>query len=261
MPLIDSHAHLTADALFEQVDPILARAQASGVDAIVNICTDAKTLERGLSLKGKYSWVFHAAATTPHDVEKEGELLFPLMERHALSGALVAVGETGLDYHYYSHTKLLQQDFLRRYLHLALRADLPVIIHCREAFADLFQILDSDYKLKGAHAPGVLHCFTGTAPEAEQLLARGWFISLSGIVTYKKSDALRDVAKIVPLERLLIETDAPYLAPQAYRGQINEPAFILETADTIAKVKGISSAEVANATAANAARLFKINLC
>lgn len=254
----DSHAHMTSDAVFENVDAILERAKMVGVENILNICTDLITLERGVALREKYPWVLNAAATTPHDVAQEGEAHFPVMEQHARQGLLAAVGETGLDYHYNHSQPEIQKEFLRRYLRLALDCRLPIIIHCREAFADLFAILDSDYMVNGTHAPGVLHCFTGTVKEAEGVLQRGWYLSLSGIVTFKKSDELRSVAKMMPLDKLLIETDTPYLAPQSRRGAVNEPAFVTETAATIANIKGISLDEVAKATRENGAKLFKI---
>lgn len=258
MNIIDSHAHLTSDSIFDTVDEILGRARNCGISRIINICTDAATLERGLALAQKYPWVHNAAATTPHDVEKEGELLFPLMEKHARNGSLTAVGETGLDYFYEYSPKDLQQRFLRRYLQLALECSLPVIIHCREAFNDLFTILDADYTHNGKHAPGVLHCFTGTIAEAEEVLKRGWYLSLSGIVTFKKSTALLETAKLMPLNQLLIETDSPYLAPQSHRGKRNEPSFLLETVTVIATAKGITAEEVAAATSHNARQLFKL---
>lgn len=254
----DSHAHMTSETVYADCDALLARAQAANIKHIVNICTDTITLQRGLELHHKYPWVHNAAATTPHDVAKEGEIVFPLMQKHAREGNLVAVGETGLDYHYHHSPVDIQKSFLRRYLHLALECQLPVIIHCREAFADLFSILESDYRLSGKYAPGVLHCFTGTLHEAEKVLEMGWFLSLSGIVTFKKSLELKEVAKIVPLDQLLIETDTPYLAPQKHRGATNEPAFLTETAAHIADLKSISLDEVARATTQNASRLFNI---
>lgn len=255
---IDSHAHITSEQVYSNIDSLLARAQANGITDIINICTDEPTLIKGLELAKKYSWIHNVASTTPHDVSQEGELLFPLMAKHAKNGDLVAVGETGLDYFYEHSPKDLQQDFLRRYLHLALECQLPVVIHCREAFKDFFSILDSEYCINGKHAPGVLHCFTGTVQEAEEVIKRDWFLSLSGIVTFKKSQILRDVAKFVPLNRLLIETDTPYLAPQSHRGKLNEPSYLPETAATIAEVKGISFEEVAAATSANAQELFRL---
>lgn len=232
------------------------RAWDANVRHIVNICTDRSSLKDGLALAQRHPWVVNAGATTPHDVATEGEELFPLFAECARSGQLVAVGETGLDYFYEHSDRQLQQTFLRRYLTLAQECNLPVIIHCREAFADFFQILDAHYTRNGRHDPGVLHCFTGTCAEAEQVLERGWYLSLSGIVTFKKSEELRQVARLVPLDRLLIETDAPYLAPQSHRGKVNEPAFLPEIAAVIAETKQVSIAEVAAATYLNACRLF-----
>lgn len=255
---IDSHAHLTGDELYSDIPAILERAKIVGVEYIINICTDIKTAERGILLADKYPQVLNAASTTPHDVDTEGELYFSQMAEFARSNKLVAIGETGLDYHYKHSSIEKQKEYLRKYLQLALECSLPVIIHCREAFPDLFTILDSDYRLNRRHGPGILHCFTGTLQEAEEVVKRGWMLSLSGIVTFKNSHALREVAKFVPLENLLIETDAPYLAPQLRRGKINEPSFIGETAECIARVKGISTKEIAEATRLNAKAIFKI---
>ena len=163
------------------------------------------------------------------------------------------VGETGLDYHYAHSPKEVQQRFLKKYLLLAAETGLPVIFHCREAFTDLFALVDAEYPKK---APAILHCFTGTLEEAEKVLERGWYLSLSGIVTFKKSEALREVAKRVPLSQLLIETDAPYLAPHSRRGKPNEPSFLVETAACIAQAKGVPVEEIALASASNAKKLF-----
>lgn len=255
---IDSHAHLTSDALYGEIDQLLSNARQAGVAKIVNICTDAKTLERGLELSKRYPWIYNAAATTPHDVDKEGEELFPLMSRCARDGSLVAVGETGLDYHYNHSKRETQQFFLRRYLQLALECRLPAIIHCRDAFDDFFEILDQEFQVGGRYAPGVLHCFTGSVKEAEGVIKRGWYLSLSGIVTFKKSIALKEVAAMVPVDQLLIETDSPYLAPQSQRGKRNEPANLPETAALIAEIKGISGSDLAHATKCNAEALFSI---
>lgn len=226
MKFIDSHAHLTSPQTFPDLEGILKRARDADVSAIINICTDEDTLNKGLELAEAHPWIYNTASTTPHDVKKEGEALFPIMAKAARAGKLVAVGETGLDYHYMHSPRDMQQQFLKDYLHLALECSLPVVIHCREAFADFFRILDEEYLVNGKHAPGVLHCFTGTVAEAREVIERDWYLSLSGIVTFKRSDELREVAKIVPLEQLLIETDTPYLAPQSKRGKINEPSYL-----------------------------------
>lgn len=258
MMLIDSHAHLTGEALYPHLESILERAQQAGVNQIVNICTDRASLERGIEAASRYPWISLAGATTPHDVDKLGELEFDLFAQCAREGKLQAVGETGLDYHYFHSTKEKQQSFLRRYLQLALEYRLPVVIHCREAFADLFRILDEEYVVNGKHAPGVLHCFTGTIQEAEEVVKRGWMLSLSGIVTFKKSTELHEVAKRVPLKNLLIETDSPYLAPQTKRGQTNEPAYLVETAQFISHLKQIPLEDLAQATSHNARTLFRM---
>jgi len=256
--IFDSHAHLTSDQTFSDIEEILTRAKTEGVDKIANICTCDVTLKRGLDLRKKYDWIYNVAATTPHDVVKDGERLFPLMEEHARNGSLVAVGETGLDYYYHDESKDLQQHFLRKYLRLALETKLPVVIHCRDAFDDFFRILDEEYIVDGFHAPGVLHCFTGTLLEAQEVVNRGWYLSLSGIVTFKRSEELREVAKIVPMNQLLIETDTPYLAPHPYRGKRNEPAYIVETAKLIADTQGIPLDHLIGVTYQNACRLFDI---
>ncbi len=250
---IDSHAHLTSEQLLPHVQEILARAQKAGISKIVNICTDIKSLEEGLALHEKAPWVYNTAATTPHDVVTEGEEFFPYVEKAAAVGKLVAIGETGLDYYYEHSDKKTQVAFLERYFVLALKMKLPLIFHCRDAFGDLFSMADSAYK----GAPALLHCFTGTIDEARGVLDRGWLLSLSGIVTFKKSEGLREVAKYVPLDRLVIETDSPYLAPNSQRGKQNEPSFLPETAEAIAKVKGIPLGDFAQAVTENAERFFR----
>lgn len=206
-----------------------------------------------MALEKRFSQVKNAGATTPHDVEKEGEEVFPIFEEAAKGKLLKAVGETGLEYYYKELDRNVQKRFLVRYLHLAAECKLPVIFHCREAFADLFSIVDAEYPKK---APAILHCFTGNMKEAEGVLERGWHLSLSGIVTFKKSVILQEVAKMVPLDQLLIETDAPYLAPQSKRGKQNEPAYVVETAEFIAREKNIPLELLAEKTTQNAYNLF-----
>lgn len=255
MPYFDSHAHLSAKEVLSQIDGIMMRAKLSDVTRVLNICTDPQTLRDGLALESKFPSIRNAGSTTPHDVEKEGEEAFAFFEEAAKNGKLVAIGETGLEYFYKELDRNVQEKFLVRYLHLAQEVNLPVIFHCREAFEDLFSITDLEYK---KNLPAILHCFTGTLAEAEKVLSRGWHLSLSGIVTFKKSEELRLVAKMVPLTQLLIETDTPYLAPQTKRGKANEPSYILETAQVIAEVKGISREELARVTFENASKLFQM---
>ncbi|HLB53071.1 MAG TPA: TatD family hydrolase [Chlamydiales bacterium] len=251
MRFIDSHAHLTDPLVLPQLPAILERAKKASISHILNICTDEATLREGLRWAALDPAICNAGATTPHDVEALGEKEFSLFADAARSKKLVAIGETGLDYYYKELPKDLQKSFLIRYLHLAMECSLPVIFHCREAFADLFSIVDAEYKGRA-----ILHCFTGSMKEAEEVLKRGWYLSLSGIVTFKKSLELQEVAKKVPLSHLLIETDTPFLAPQSHRGKPNEPSFLPETAMRIAELKGISLEKVAFATSENAKKLF-----
>ena len=247
---IDSHAHLTSPQVVDHVEEMLQRAQQNKVEKIVNICTDEETLKKGLLLSERHPWVFNAAATTPHDVAKEGDSFFPIVEQHVKE--LVALGETGLDYHYQHSPQEVQKKFLQKYFELAKKVKLPLIFHCRDAFSDLFEMADVSY----SGLPAVLHCFTGTVEEAKKCLARGWLISFSGIITFKKSEALREVVAYVPLDRMVIETDTPYLAPQSKRGKLNEPGYVGEVAAAIAHVKHISVEEVAKATSFNASQFF-----
>lgn len=248
--MIDSHAHLTTADLAGDLEQILVRAYEAGVEAIVNICTTVDEMERGLALAAAHPWIYNVASTTPHDVETRGEAEFAAFAKAARQKKLVAVGETGLDYYYEHAPRGLQQTFLKRYGALAQECGLPLVIHCREAFADLFSLLDQDNVL--------LHCFTGTLEEAREVIRRGWMLSLSGIVTFKKSAELREVAREVPLEQLLIETDTPYLAPGKWRGKRNEPAYLVETAHVIAQERGMSLEALSAATAANTRRFFNL---
>ncbi len=252
--MIDSHAHLSHASFGESREPLLARAREAGLEAIVNICTTPEELEIGLELAKRYPWIYNVGSTTPHDAQKNGALHFEAFAAHARAGDLVAVGETGLDYHYFPETAEVQKEWLRRYFALALECHLPVVIHCREAFDDFFDELDKHFSGKG-----VLHCFTGTFAEAESVIERGWYLSLSGIVTFKKSEELRRVAARVPENRLLIETDTPYLAPTPYRGRPNEPAYLLEIAKCVAEVRGVSLEALQRVTSANACEFFSLN--
>jgi TatD DNase family protein len=249
---VDSHAHLTVPTVVDRVEEILQRAHQKKLKAIVNICTGHSSLEKGIHLAERHNWIFNAAATTPHDVEKEGELFFPAVEKATHEGKLIAIGETGLDYHYQHSPVFSQKAYLVRYFALAVAAKLPIIFHCRDAFKDLFELSDHHYQGR----PAVLHCFTGTMEEVKGCLERGWMISISGIITFKKSALLREVAAYVPLDRLFIETDTPYLAPQSKRGKANEPGYIDETAQALAAAKGISIEEVGEATARNTSQFF-----
>lgn len=256
---IDAHAHLTG-----QEDPLLpdllSRAALAGVKTILNVCCDLDDLTRGLVLAAGTSTpkIYTIAAITPHDAAKEMDQFFSLIEESAQAGSLVAIGETGLDYHYMHAPKERQQELLRVHFQLASKEKLPIVIHCRDAFDDLFVILDEESKLCSSPPQVMLHCFTGGIKEARAAVERGWYISFSGCVTFPKSLGLQEVASMVPLDKVLIETDTPYLAPQGYRGRRNEPAFIVETAKMVAKCKNIPQELLAQHATENTETLFKL---
>ena len=249
---IDSHAHLSEPPLLEHVEGVMGRARAAKIERIVNICTHPQALVDGLLLAASHPEIVNVGCVPPHDVETQKESDFLFFAEAARAGKLVAIGETGLDYHYEHLPRALQQETLRRYLSLAKECALPLVFHCRDAFQDLFAIAD-EHKLRES---AVLHCFTGTSEEALGVLERGWYLSFSGILTFKKSGALREIAKAAPLSQIVIETDAPFLAPQTRRGELNEPSYLLETAACLAEIKQMPLEEVAKATKNNAITLF-----
>jgi TatD DNase family protein len=249
---IDSHAHLTMSPLFEKIDQALIRAEKANVYKIINICINEDLLNKSEKIIKEKRGVFLAAATPPHDLEKEDDF-FPLVKDIAQKGKLVAIGETGLDYYYTQETKENQKKQFIKYSSLAKDTNLPLIIHCRDAFPDLFEIASS-HDIKKA----VLHCFTGDIKQAKEVIRRGWYISFSGIITFKNAAILRQVIEEIPLEKMLIETDSPYLAPQKYRGQTNEPAYVTEVAKQISQIKQVDLDVVAKQTTKNAESFFNI---
>lgn len=257
--MIDSHAHLSCDQVAIFAEEMIQRASLKGVSSIINICTDLPSLDQGLELQKRFPQIYNAAAIVPQDAHKEGlEPFFKKIKEATQQKELVAIGETGLDYFYGLETKQKQWEWLEKHLELALSENLPVVIHCRDAFDDFFSCIDRCFS--SSQKKGVLHCFTGTQQDADKLIARGWMISLSGIVTFKKSVELQEIARNIPLENLLIETDTPYLAPQLHRGKMNEPSFIEETARFIASLKKVDPKAFCNATSQNAKKIFDLPL-
>ena len=252
--MIDTHCHLTCDELYVDICNILQRAKDANVEAIFNIATDEKSLYRGLEIANSYSWIRNIAAATPHDVDTIGDDFFLIVEKMAKEKRLIGIGETGLDYHYEYSNRITQKKHLRKYIELAIDTNLPLIIHCREAFDDLIQILGEYPDQKKI----LLHCFTGTLTEALRLVDMGVYISFSGIVTYKKSIDLQTTCKSIPKELIVVETDAPYLAPQSKRGKKNEPAYIKETVEKIAEIHQLPVDEIIKITSNNAKKLFRI---
>jgi len=246
--LADAHVHLSDDAFEEDINSVLQRAQDSGVSLVVNVTTTEKELNRSFAYAERFPKIrfCHVGGTPPQDVDQDIEEDYRNFHAAAHSKKLAAIGEVGLDYCFATEEGIARQkEVLQRYLALSLECELPLVVHCRGAFNDFFRMLDQYYHNDPRSRPGMLHCFTGTLEEAQELISRGWFISISGIVTFKNAQDLRDLVVELPLEHLLIETDAPFLAPVPYRGKKNEPAHVLHTINAVANVKGMFPQELA----------------
>ena len=253
--LVDSHCHLDFPDFQEERDAVVQRAREAGVGLMLTICTHISRFAQVRAVAEAYPDVFCTVGIHPHHAAEEFA--------HSPTDGIVAltrdpkvvgIGESGLDYFYDKSPRDQQQESFRRHIRAAIAADLPLIVHTRDADADTMRILREEGA--GTRLKGLLHCFSSSRQLAEEALEFGFHISFSGIVTFKKSEELRDVARIVPMDRLLVETDAPYLAPVPVRGKRNEPAFVAHTARHLAEVKGVPEADMASASTANFLRLF-----
>lgn len=256
---VDSHAHIDGEEFDADRDGVVARAREAGVRAILNVGTGdphAGNFVRAVAVAEKYEGVHAAVGVHPHDAKLYDEAAERLLLEFVRSKRVVALGEIGLDYHYDNSPREVQHGVFGRQLRLARQEGLPVIIHSRDADDDTLEILRAEYA--GTERGGVMHCFGGGPELAEGALGLGFYISFAGNVTFKKADALREVARTVPLERLLVETDCPYLAPVPHRGRRNEPAYVVETARFLADLRGVSHEELGRATSENFSRLFGV---
>jgi TatD DNase family protein len=258
---VDSHAHIDGEEYDADRDEVVSRARAAGVVAIVNIGTGdprSGTLERAVEIAEKYEGVYTAVGVHPHDAK-----LFDEAAEQRVSGLvrqrerIIAWGEIGLDYHYDHSPREVQRKVFARQLQLARAASLPVIIHSREADDDTVAILRDEWH--GSGLGGVMHCFGGSDAMAESVLELGFTISFAGNVTFKKAENLREVARFVPLDRLFIETDCPYLTPVPFRGRRNEPARVVEVARCLADLRELKTEEIGRLTADNFFRFFKLS--
>ena len=252
--LVDSHCHLDFPDFGPEVDEVVARAHAAGVGLMVTISTKVSEFDRVRAVTERFPHVFCTVGIHPHEAASEPETDTAALVALAQHPKVVGIGETGLDYFYEHSPREAQQRNFRAHIAAARETGLPLIVHTRDADEDTAQILDEEMG-KGAF-PGLLHCFTSSSQLAEKALELGFYISLSGIVTFKNAVELRETAAAVPMERLLVETDAPYLAPVPKRGKRNEPSFVVHTAARLAEIKGVTAAELAEATTANFLRLF-----
>ncbi len=252
--LVDSHCHLDFPDFASERDAIVARAATRGVGCLVTISTRVRKQPDILAIAERYPQVFCSVGTHPHYAHEELDIDAAALAERTRHPKVVAVGEAGLDYHYDSSPRDAQERGFRTHIAAARATQLPLVIHSREADDDTARILEEEMG-KGAF-PAVLHCFTGGHDLARRAVALGHYVSFTGIVTFKNSDALRAIAAALPADRILVETDAPYLAPNPYRGKRNEPAYVVETAQALASARGVSFDEIAHQTTDNFFRLF-----
>jgi TatD DNase family protein len=251
--LVDSHCHLD-DARFDpDREAVIERARAAGVETMLAVGTGSgpPDLEAGIRLADAHPGMHASVGVHPHDAAKAAPETFDRLRELLAHAKVVAIGEIGLDYHYNFSPPEVQREVFARQLEIARAAGVPVIIHTREAWPDTLRLLE-----EAGAGSGIMHCFSGGPQEAEQVLALGFYVSFAGVVTFPKALRVQAAARMVPLDRLLIETDAPYLAPVPHRGKRNEPAFVVETARKVAELRAAAVEEIAAATTGNFRRLF-----
>jgi TatD DNase family protein len=256
MELIDSHAHIDFPQFAEDREAMFDRARAAGVTTLLAIGTGPgpEKLDAALPFAEQHDWIYATVGIHPHEAEQVTPQHLEQLATLAKHERVIAWGEIGLDYFYDHSPRRVQQRVFREQMALAQQAKLPIVIHCRDAWADCLNLLEEVWRPTGLG--GILHCFTSTLEDARRGIEMGFLISFAGNATYPKTQSLRDVAKALPLENILIETDAPYLAPQSYRGKRNEPAYVAEVARTLASVRNLSPEELAAATSGNFRRFF-----
>ncbi len=257
-PVCDTHCHLADPRLKGDVDAVLERARAAGLRFVVSVGAigPIENDRATVAIAERHADVFAAVGVHPHDARDATPERLAALRELARSSKVVAIGESGLDFHYTNSPREQQEQSLRMHLALARELDLPIVIHCRDAERRLIEIVrDAGLPPRG----GVIHCFTGSADDARALLGLGFAISFSGILTFKNAEQVRDAAKVVPDDRLMVETDAPYLAPEPFRGRRNEPAFVTRTLEVLAEVRATDPHALGERIIENAARLFRIS--
>ncbi|GJQ49098.1 putative deoxyribonuclease YcfH / radical SAM domain protein [Candidatus Kuenenia stuttgartiensis] len=255
MMIIDTHAHLDFPEYKTDLDSVLSRAREAGVGSIINVGTSLSTSKKCIALAHRFENIYASVGIHPHSATKVSEETWLELESLIGGSKIVAVGETGLDYYRNKSPHEDQQVLFEKHLALAKKHDLPVIIHCREASEDCLKILN---KYKNGGLKGVVHCFSGTAEVAKACLDLGMFLSFAGPITFKNAQNLRDIAKTVPVERLLLETDCPFLSPHPKRGERNEPSYLSLVIPVFAEIYGLSPEDIARITSFNAYALFGI---
>ena len=253
--LIDTHVHLNADQYDEDLQEVIDRALEEGIDRMFVVGFDTNTIERTMKLIDQYDFIYGIIGWHPVDAIDCTEERLQWIEELSKHPKIIGIGEMGLDYHWDKSPKDIQKEVFRKQIALAKRVQLPIIIHNREATQDCVDILKEK---NASEVGGIMHSFSGSNEIADEILKMNFYISLGGPVTFKNAKQPKEVAQHVPLDRLLVETDAPYLSPHPYRGKRNEPARVKLVAEQIAELRGISYEEVCKATTENAERLFKL---
>jgi TatD DNase family protein len=256
MGLVDSHCHLDGPRFSEDREAVIGRALEAGVERMLSIGSGdgPPDLEAAIRIAEQYAPVWATVGVHPHDAAAADDAALRRLEALLKHPKVVGLGEIGLDYHYDHSPREVQKAVFRDQLAIARQAGVPVIIHTREAWDDTFAILNEHWAQAGL--PGIMHCFSGGMAEAERSMAMGFRISIAGVVTFPKSEELRETARMVPADRLLMETDSPYLAPVPYRGKRNEPSYVVETAKRVAAERGVNYEELCRVTTQNFDRLF-----
>ena len=252
--LVDSHCHLDFPDFADELDDVVARAGEAGVATMLTICTHLTRFPQVLAVAERFANVWCTVGIHPHEAASEPETSAETLLRLAEHPKVVGFGETGLDYHYLHSPAEAQQRSFRAHIAAARTARLPLVVHTREADADTARILAEE--MGQGPFPGLLHCFSSSRQLAETAVDLGFFVSFAGIVTFKTAEALRETAAVLPLERILVETDAPYLAPVPKRGKRNEPAYVRHTAAEVARIRGMAFDDLAAATTDNFLKLF-----
>jgi TatD DNase family protein len=253
MELIDTHCHLTFDELAGDVTAVIERSKAAGVIGWITVGTDPQENQKAVELANKFENMYAAVGIHPHDARTVTPDTLKELRELTQHKKIVAIGETGLDYHYNFSSHDEQKRVFAEHLKIAAELNLPVIVHCREAFGETIEVLEQFGGVKKV----VFHCFSGSAEQAETILDRGFYISFTGVVTFKNAEKTRQAAKVVPLDRLMVETDCPYMSPEPMRKQkINEPALMVHTAKCLAELKGMDLADFAEAVTATSKAFF-----
>ena len=257
--LVDSHCHLDYDYEGKDTAQLISDAKSAGVRWLVTIATESGNLEKVREISEKHPSVFHTVGIHPHEASEVDDQLLLRMEKMATHPRCRAIGEIGLDYYYDHSPRDIQIEAFEKQLEVALKTSQPVVIHTRDAEKDTFDLLNRYVKRCKLTIPGAIHCFTGTTDFGKQCIDLGFFISFSGIVTFKKSRELQDSAKAFPLQKLMVETDSPFLAPEPKRGRKCEPSMVRHTAEKLAELRQTSLEEIARVTTANAVAFFRID--